>query len=54
MEFVVFFAVLTIDAVVLLWRSRRGTTSWRESPNADLRHDLESRSGGMGLRTMGW
>ena len=39
MEFLVFFAIVSLGAIVLLWRSRRRTTSWRESPNAFHSHD---------------
>jgi hypothetical protein len=39
MEFYIFFGILIAGAIVLLWRSRRNTTSWRESPNAWLRDD---------------
>jgi hypothetical protein len=34
MEFFIFFGILAVVGIVLLWRSRRNTTSWRESPNA--------------------
>jgi hypothetical protein len=39
MEFYIFFGLLIIGAVVLLFRSRRGTTSWRESPKAGQPYD---------------
>ena len=39
MEYLIFFGILTAGAILLLWRSRRNTTSWRESPNAWHRHD---------------
>ena len=32
MEFLVFFGLLALGAIVLLFRSRSGTTSWRDSP----------------------
>ena len=39
MEFYVFFGLLVVGAIVLLYRSRRSTTDWRESPNAGERYD---------------
>ena len=39
MEFYIFFGLLILGAIVLLYRSRRSTTDWRESPNAGLPYD---------------
>ena len=39
MELLLVFGVLAAVVIVLLWRSRRNTTSWRESPNAWHRDD---------------
>ena len=33
-ELFLILGVVAIGAIVLLWRSRRGISSWRESPNA--------------------
>lgn len=43
MEFYVFFGILVVGAIVLLYRSRRSTTDWRESPNAGLPDDLANK-----------
>jgi heme-degrading monooxygenase HmoA len=39
MEFYIFFGLLIVGAIYLLWRTRRSTTDWRESPNAGQPHD---------------
>ena len=36
MEILVFLAIVGIVGVALLYRARRGTTSWRQSPTAWL------------------
>ena len=43
MEFYVFFGILIAVVIILLWRSRRSTTSWRESPNAGLPDDQRDK-----------
>ncbi len=43
MEFYVFFGVAIGIVVFLLWRSRRSTTSWRETPNAGLPDDQRDK-----------
>ena len=39
MEFYIFFGLLIVGAIYLLWRTRRSTTDWRESPNAGEPYD---------------
>ena len=43
MEFYVFFGLLIAGAIYLLWRTRRSTTDWRESPNAGLPDDQRDK-----------
>jgi len=38
-EIYVFVAVVILGSIFLLYRSRRGTTDWRESPTAGTRYD---------------
>ena len=34
MEVVILIGLALLVPIILLWRARRGTSSWRESPNA--------------------
>ena len=43
MEFFIFFAILVVGAIALLYRGRRSTTDWRESPNAGLPDDQRDK-----------
>ena len=43
MEFYILFGLLIGGAIVLLYRSRRSTTDWRESPNAGLPDDQRDK-----------
>ena len=48
MELLAFFALLLAGGTFLLWRSRRGNTSWRESRIDRLPDDLRRNQTGAG------
>ena len=43
MEIFIFFGLLVAAAIVMLYRSRRSTTDWRESPTAGLPDDQRDK-----------
>ena len=46
MEIFAFFGLVLAAAIFLVWRSRRGTSSWRDTPNAGLPDDLRGKNPG--------